>query len=386
MRTAPEPARVSAPRRVRGRAAQDAGRQGQSQGAARAGAAGEKVTCRLSTIERSFPKITEEGLDELRRRIGVKIGETAEPWCHEATRDNIRHYAHGIGDDNPLWCEPEYAAKTTLRRHHRAAELPVRHQPHHLGLCRRPAGRARDVVGRRLELAQDGQPQRRDHDRGLAQGPDRRTRRASPAARSSRSITSTSSTRTATWWPTPTAGASAPSATTRARRAPSTRRCARSAAAPLHRRGAGGRLQAVRRGEDPRRRDALLGGRQGRRGAADDGQGPDDGDRLHRLRAGLGRPVHPRQQARLEAHRRASGPRHQEPLRHSRLSRARALGRGVRARGRRARRVRLRPGALLLAHAPPDQLDGRRRLPAQRDLQDPPPQSRKATCCSSRAR
>lgn len=63
-------------------------------------------------IERSFPKITENGLDELRQRIGVKIGATAEPWCHEATRDNIRHYAHGIGDDNPLWCDPDYAAKT----------------------------------------------------------------------------------------------------------------------------------------------------------------------------------------------------------------------------------------------------------------------------------
>ena len=62
--------------------------------------------------ERSFPKITEEGLDALRQRIGVKIGQTAEPWCHEATRDNIRHYAHGIGDDNPLWCVPEYAKKT----------------------------------------------------------------------------------------------------------------------------------------------------------------------------------------------------------------------------------------------------------------------------------
>ena len=45
----------------------------------------------------------------LRQRIGVKIGVTAEPWCYEATRDNIRHYAHGIGDDNPLWCDPEYA-------------------------------------------------------------------------------------------------------------------------------------------------------------------------------------------------------------------------------------------------------------------------------------
>ncbi len=62
--------------------------------------------------QRSFPKITEQGLEDLQRRIGVKIGATAEPWCYEATRDNIRHYAHGIGDDNPLWCDPEYAAKT----------------------------------------------------------------------------------------------------------------------------------------------------------------------------------------------------------------------------------------------------------------------------------
>ena len=73
------------------------------------------------TTERRFPKITEQGLDLLRKRIGVKIGTTIEPWCHEATRDNIRHYAHGIGDDNPLWCVPEYAAKT---RHGGIVALP----------------------------------------------------------------------------------------------------------------------------------------------------------------------------------------------------------------------------------------------------------------------
>lgn len=59
-----------------------------------------------------FPKITEEGLASLRKRIGVKIENTIEPWCYEATRDNIRHYAHGIGDDNPLWCDPAYARST----------------------------------------------------------------------------------------------------------------------------------------------------------------------------------------------------------------------------------------------------------------------------------
>ena len=68
-----------------------------------------------------FPKITEEGLDSLKRRIGVEIVDTLEPWCHEATRDNIRHYAHGIGDDNPLWCDPAYAAKT---RHGGIIALP----------------------------------------------------------------------------------------------------------------------------------------------------------------------------------------------------------------------------------------------------------------------
>jgi acyl dehydratase len=59
-----------------------------------------------------FPKITDTALDALRARKDVRIENTLEPWCHEATRDNIRHYAHGIGDDNPLWCEPGYAAKT----------------------------------------------------------------------------------------------------------------------------------------------------------------------------------------------------------------------------------------------------------------------------------
>ncbi len=66
----------------------------------------------MSEALRLFPKITDEILGDLRRRIGVRITDTLEPWCHEATRDNIRHYAHGIGDDNPLWCNPEYANGT----------------------------------------------------------------------------------------------------------------------------------------------------------------------------------------------------------------------------------------------------------------------------------
>ena len=86
-----------------------------------------------------FAKITDDALDSLRRLIGVPIADTVEPWCYEATRDNIRHYAHGIGDDNPLWCDPAYAAADALRHDHRPAELRVRPQPHPVGLRRRSA-------------------------------------------------------------------------------------------------------------------------------------------------------------------------------------------------------------------------------------------------------
>ena len=63
-----------------------------------------------------FSLITESALASLRRLIGVPIADTLEPWCSEVTRDNVRHYAHGIGDDNPLWCDPEYAARGPFGR------------------------------------------------------------------------------------------------------------------------------------------------------------------------------------------------------------------------------------------------------------------------------
>ncbi|MBI3967146.1 MAG: MaoC family dehydratase N-terminal domain-containing protein [Chloroflexi bacterium] len=56
-------------------------------------------------------RITEEGLEELRRRIGVEY-PIDQPYNEEATRDTIRHFARGIGDVNPLWLDEAYAAKT----------------------------------------------------------------------------------------------------------------------------------------------------------------------------------------------------------------------------------------------------------------------------------
>ncbi len=66
----------------------------------------------IAPEEQRFSLISERALDDLRALIGVKIAETVEPWCYEVTRDNIRHYAHGIGDDNPLWCDPAYAERS----------------------------------------------------------------------------------------------------------------------------------------------------------------------------------------------------------------------------------------------------------------------------------
>jgi len=66
--------------------------------------------------ERRFSVITDKGIADLRRLVGVEVRDSLEPWCYEATRDNIRHWAHGIGDDNPLWCDPEYARGTRYGR------------------------------------------------------------------------------------------------------------------------------------------------------------------------------------------------------------------------------------------------------------------------------
>ncbi len=70
----------------------------------------------MPQTEQRFSLITEQSLDQLRKLKGVPIEDSVEPWCYEATRDNLRHWAHGIGDDNPLWCDPAYAAKTRYGR------------------------------------------------------------------------------------------------------------------------------------------------------------------------------------------------------------------------------------------------------------------------------
>lgn len=58
---------------------------------------------------REFPTVTDEELDKLRSMIGRPI-RSDRPHLTELTADGIRHYAYGIGDRNPLWTDPDYAA------------------------------------------------------------------------------------------------------------------------------------------------------------------------------------------------------------------------------------------------------------------------------------
>jgi acyl dehydratase len=56
-------------------------------------------------------RLSDAMIDALRQRIGVER-PIPYPYNTEATRDAIRHFAHGIGDLNPLWQDAGYAAQT----------------------------------------------------------------------------------------------------------------------------------------------------------------------------------------------------------------------------------------------------------------------------------
>jgi acyl dehydratase len=66
-------------------------------------------------------RLTDESVDLMRRRIGfsnpsLRIGAIEEPWNIAATADAIRRFALCIGDDNPFYCNPAYAANTRWGR------------------------------------------------------------------------------------------------------------------------------------------------------------------------------------------------------------------------------------------------------------------------------
>jgi acyl dehydratase len=54
--------------------------------------------------------ILDEEIAEVRQLIGKRL--RIPQWNHEASIDTIRHYAYGLGDDNPLWCDEDYAQRS----------------------------------------------------------------------------------------------------------------------------------------------------------------------------------------------------------------------------------------------------------------------------------
>lgn len=59
-----------------------------------------------------FGRVTDEALAALRSKIGQEMRVAARPYLTEASIDTIRHWADGIGDRNPIWLDPDYAART----------------------------------------------------------------------------------------------------------------------------------------------------------------------------------------------------------------------------------------------------------------------------------
>jgi acyl dehydratase len=52
-------------------------------------------------------ELTDDMIAEAQAMEGQKL--RVEQWNHEATLDTIRRWAWGLGDDNPLYCDPAYA-------------------------------------------------------------------------------------------------------------------------------------------------------------------------------------------------------------------------------------------------------------------------------------
>jgi len=68
------------------------------------------VTVTDASEDLEFGRLTSAGIEKFREKIGLDWPYTRwTAWNEEATRDGIRHYAHGFGDDNPLYCDPDHA-------------------------------------------------------------------------------------------------------------------------------------------------------------------------------------------------------------------------------------------------------------------------------------
>jgi acyl dehydratase len=57
-------------------------------------------------------EITDQGVARLRARIGIPEPHPLPPYYTLPTIDTFRNVAVAYGDDNPLWCDPDYGPTT----------------------------------------------------------------------------------------------------------------------------------------------------------------------------------------------------------------------------------------------------------------------------------
>jgi acyl dehydratase len=65
-----------------------------------------------SPVDNGFGLLTDGAFERSRRRLGIPHPQQNPPHNYEVTWDGARHFAFGYGDDNPLYCDPAYAAGT----------------------------------------------------------------------------------------------------------------------------------------------------------------------------------------------------------------------------------------------------------------------------------
>jgi acyl dehydratase len=59
-----------------------------------------------------FGVLTDDAIARSRQRIGIPDPQPNPPHNFEVSWDGARHFAFGYGDDNPLFCDPDYAKGT----------------------------------------------------------------------------------------------------------------------------------------------------------------------------------------------------------------------------------------------------------------------------------
>jgi len=65
----------------------------------------------MTTDRAGYGVLTEESFERSRKRIGVPL-RINPAHITEVSADATRHFAYGYGDDNPLYCDPEYGKNT----------------------------------------------------------------------------------------------------------------------------------------------------------------------------------------------------------------------------------------------------------------------------------